>query len=346
MTIKELARLAGVSKTTVSFVFNKPDRVSEETRNRVLEIAARTGYNPDPVARSLKTKKHHMIGFLLPELTPEGFRNPLLFQILQGLREGCLPHNLSLNVISPPPGKLLESLRCTAVDGVIIYGMINDPRLIEYLQKKRLPCVSFDGGIRMPIAAVTSDDRRGAQELMAFILRKGHRDILILSFRDIEDRGASFVQSAGYRRLSGYRDALEEQGLSIQSDSIHIHPCDECSEEGGYRAMTEWYSLSGKRPTAVVAMSDVIAMGVYRFCRDRGITIPGELSVCGFDGLPLGSLLQPRLTTVMQPAEEKGAAAVGLLMDEIENPGSVRSFRFQTELLKGASTAVISENSD
>lgn len=335
-TINDIARLAGVSKTTVSFALNSPERVAAATLERIRRIADELNYSPDPIARTLATKKTGTIGFLLPETTPEGFKNPLLFQFLQGMRMGCLPENLSLNVISPPPGMLLDSVRRTAVDGYVILGMIHEQGFFEYLKERNIPAVSLDGGVVSRIPAVTSNEEYGACAAMEHVLENGHRKILILAFMDADDHSENFSSSVGYRRLRGYEKALEKYGLSLKSENITVMNCGECSLEGGYNAIGE-IAESGHLPDAVLVMSDIIAIGVYQYCREKKIQIPEDISIVGYDNLYEDTLLHPPMTTVAQPAVLKGEKAVQLLIEIIKGRKNCRSLEFEVELIKRGS---------
>lgn len=341
-TIKDIAEMAGVSKTTVSFAFNNPKRVAADTLEKIMKISGELNYSPDPIARTLATKRTGTIGFLLPEITPEGFKNPLLFQILQGMRTGCLAKQMSLNIISPPPGLLLETVRKTAVDGYVILGMIHDMDFFEYLKERDIPAVSLDGGILKTIPMVTSNEEKGAYSIMDYILNNNHQKILILSFNDAEDHRDNFSSSVGYRRFQGYEKALKKRGLSLNSKNIHIYNCKECSIEGGYLAMQE-NMKNADRPTAVIAMSDIMAMGIYQFCREKKIAIPEDLSVTGFDGLFEVSLLNPPLTTVQQSAALKGEKSIELLTDYL-NGKKCRSVEFKVRFLKGQSVSPVTGN--
>lgn len=330
-TINDIARLAGVSKTTVSFAFNNPARVAPKTLARILEIADSLSYTPDPIARTLTTKKVGSLGFLLPETTPEGFKNPLLFQLIQGIRMGCIQENLSLNVVSPPPGYLLDALKVTPVDGYIILGMINDDAVIRYLEKRDLPMVSLDGGVLKHIPQVISRDMDGARELMGYLLRQGHEKILILSFNDAVELSPEFSDSAGFRRLRGYRRALQDFGWDSDSPNVKVIECSECSAGGGYGAMEAARQI-GFHATAVVAMSDIIAIGVYEYCLDRRIRIPEDISIVGFDDIREVKLLSPPLTTVFQPSVQKGTIAAEMLIRRMNGERNLENVILDTEL--------------
>ncbi|MDA3809392.1 MAG: LacI family DNA-binding transcriptional regulator [Spirochaetaceae bacterium] len=338
-TINDIAKLAGVSKTTVSFALNNPGRVGAETLANIRKICKELNYSPDPIARTLTTKKTGNIGFLLPGITPEGFKNPHLFQILQGMRIACLSDDYSLTVISPSRGNLLKTMQKLAVDGFVIHGMIHQMEIFDYLRTRNIPVVSLDGGVLEPIPRVTTDDEVGAYNVMQLVLSYGHKNIVILGFKDADDHKEEFASSAGYRRLQGYKRALSEKNIGSHSPGISVFISEECSLDGGYTAMEQIWK-SSKRPTAIVAMSDILAMGVYSFCQDHSLSIPENLSVVGFDDIMEVSLIRPPLTTISQPAVKKGEKAVELLIEIIKGSKNPASVELKTELIKRQSVAI------
>ncbi len=312
VTIKDIAQRTGVSKTTVSFVFNNPDRVAPKTRRTVLAAAAEMGYTPDPVARTLTTKRTGTLGFLLPEVTPEGFKNPFLFLLLQGMRIGCMSNGYTLNVLSPPASQVLETVQNTAMDGLIILGVVHDTAFFSYLNRRGLPAVSLDGGVLDTIPTVRSRDDEASREVLRKVLEAGHRRILFLTVDTGPEPKEGFSASVSDLRQRGWREAAEAAGLSWNGENIRTALCRECSMEGGREAFEESWN-TGFRPTAVVCFSDIIAVGVFEACRAREIRIPTDLSLVGFDDIQEGQLLEPPLTTVHQPATAKGQAAVNML---------------------------------
>lgn len=320
-TIKDIANRCGVSKTTVSFVFNNPDRVAPATRQMVKRIAQEMGYTPDPAARTLATKKTHSIGFLLPEVTPEGFKNPFLFLLLQGMRIGCMSTGYTLNVLSPADHQLMNTLQNTAMDGLIILGAIPEEEVFRYLEQRRLPVVSLDGGVKEEIPAIISDDENAAEMVVQRVLERGHRRILFLDVDKGDPPAPGYSPSVSRRRAIGHERGLKRfiQAHPEAAEAIETHQiiCNECSAEGGKLGFARAWEIDNRRPTAVISFSDVMAMGVFEYCRDHKISIPEELSLVGFDDIHESTLLSPPLATVHQPAMAKGEQILHLLVDLI-----------------------------
>lgn len=332
LTIQDIAKLVGVSKTTVSFAFNRPNRVSKKTLEKIMKVCDEVGFSPDPGARSLVTKRKNAIGLLLPEITPEGFKNPYLFQVLQGMRLACVESEQSLKIISPTSGKILEAVRSAIVDGIVIHGIVKESNVLEYLEKSKIPVISLDGGIFNSFPIVSSNDFTGGESIMNYILSKGHRNIVILTFKDADDFRDNVSLSAGNRRLKGYSSALQKYGLSLDSNEVEIVCCDECSLEGGYSAIKKLLA-NRKMPDAVVAMSDILAIGVYTYCKENAIDIPNDLSIVGYDDIFDSHLIQPGLTTVKQQAADKGEKACRELLSMIKGEKYNQNITFDTELI-------------
>jgi alanine racemase len=312
VTIREVARRAGVSKTSVSFAFNDPSRLSRATLRRIMGIAEELGYSPDPVARTLATRSSAAIGFLLPQAIPEAFRNPYTAELLQGIGQVCQREGLSLSLIPPLEGLLSRAVRTAMVSAFILLGVSPDRRTCELLERRRLPFVTIDGdGGALNVGI---DDERAAEALMEHVLALGHRDIEVIGLRSIahglsDGRGSRTAE----RRLAGFRRALRARGLSLGSRGVKIH-VSEGSIAAASRAAHRILSRAD-RPTALVCMSDVSAYGAYQACRDLDLNIPAELSVAGFDDVAFSGLLSPALTTVHQPGFEKGRRAARLAVN-------------------------------
>lgn len=315
VTIKDIAERAGVSKTTVSFALNDPSRISEETCRRVLAIVAETGYVPDPVARTLTTKRLGALGLLLPQPIHEALSNPYLCELIRGIGEVCETRGLALTMLPPLRGRIIESARRAAVDALLTVGVGPGMEVAELLRRRHLPFVTLDGTEAENTVNVGIDDEAAAYELMAHVLGRGHRRLAILALRpeiyasDPEER-FSLVRD---RRLAGFQRALRERGLELDSPGVETLQV-VGSIEGGAEAGRALLSRREGRPTAVVAMSDAAALGVYDACHLLNIRIPSELSVVGFDDIPLSAFAEPPLTTIRQPGREKGARAAELAL--------------------------------
>lgn len=310
-TIAEVARLAGVSKTTVSFAFNAPARISPATRAKIMRIAEEIGYVADPVARTLARRRIGSLGLLLPQSVAEVFKNPYLGELLQGIGEVCQRKDLAVSLLPPVAGTVSQAIRAAMVDALVLLGIGLERGIGRLLGHRRMPFVTIDGEPVAGVPNVGIDDEGAAFALMEHVLGLGHRRVEIFGLHSVphtlSDAGGS---RTGERRLMGFRRALSAHGLRPGRNGVRAH-----TVEGSIRASSGLARriLDVERPpTAIVCMSDVAALGVYDACRHLGLAIPGDLSVAGFDDLPLASLLTPALTTMRQPGIEKGRRAAEL----------------------------------
>lgn len=313
-TIKDIALKAGVSKTTVSFAINDPGRISVETYNRVMAVVAELDYVPDPVARTLTTKRLGALGLLLPQPVTEALRNPYLCEVIRGIGEVCEEHELSLTMLPPIEGRIIEAARRTFVDGLLTIGVGPEHEAVGVLRRRRVPFVTIDGAAVDGTVNVGIDDAAAAYDLMKHVLGLGHRSLAILAIRSATlslcEKRFSLVSD---RRLAGFARALAELNLGLDSPGIDVLPV-ECSLEGGAEAALGILARGRSAPTAVLAMADIIALGVYEACRRLRLSVPEWLSVVGFDDIPESERSLPALTTVRQPGRGKGSAAGALVI--------------------------------
>lgn len=322
ITIKDIAELAGVSKTTVSFAFNEPNRIGTETRERILAIAEEHGYVPDPVARTMSSKRVGTIGLLVPQSIPITFANRYMSQILSGLGEACETNRYTLTLIPPLEGSLYNSVRNASVDGFITLGLLPNMEAVRIIQQRHIPFVTIDGSDEHDIPSVSVDDRSSARTLMQHVLGFGHRNVGILSLGQDESRPSweseeltgTHYSGISELRLAGCEDALREVGLSIGSENVPAINVG-ASMTAGWKAASDLLRR-GTPPTAIVALCDEVALGAYRAADELGLRIPEDVSIAGFDGIIEGELVKPKLTTLVQPGFEKGRAA-GLMLFNI-----------------------------
>lgn len=312
VNIGDIALRAGVSKTAVSFAFNNPSKLSEATARHILEIAESMGYTPDPVARSMTTGKTGTIGLLLPQSIPEMIRNPYFPEFLEGIGEVCNHSGLSLMLVPPLKGSMRRAIVNAAVDGFLTLGLEEHKATMLVLRQRDVPFVTVDSDPIEDIPAINIDDESGARMVMEHILNAGHRQIAILAIRSgKQGHYQEYVGTLG-ARMKGYLSALGHFGLKVDGRHVRLVEC-VCSEEGGrdgYKIL--WKSQ--KKPTALICMSDIIAIGAMKAAQASGLDIPGELSFAGFDDIPLAELVRPGLTTVSQPSIQKGKLAAEILV--------------------------------
>jgi DNA-binding LacI/PurR family transcriptional regulator len=335
--IADVAREAGVSKTAVSFAFNSPERLSAETAVRIREIADNLGYRPHPVARMLTQGQTRTLGVLTPQALAIIFSNPFFALFSAGVAGAAEALGYELHFISPLHGSLALAMGRSTVDGVVAIGLTNGHAELEQLRGAGVPMVLVDSEDLEEHSSVVVDDVGGSLAAAAHLLELGHRDILVVAVEAPLAVGSPGGQAAvTVRRLRGYEQAFEAAGRTLASNWVVQA---EASIEGGQQAFQRAWA-SGLRPTAVLAMSDAMAIGVIRAARELGLGVPVDLSVVGFDDIDLAASIDPALTTVHQPIRQKGAEAVRLLLTEVEQRGASRPehLRLETRLVVRDST--------
>jgi alanine racemase len=339
VTISQIAKEAGVSKTAVSFAFNDPTQLSSNTVRHIREIAERLGYTPDPIARSMTTRRTNALGLLLPQDIATALANPFYTQFIRGIGEVCGSVGLTLMLVPPLWGSVLKAIPHATVDGFVVVGLEVDRGEIQLMRRRDVPFVMVDSEAPADVPSVNVDDRSGAYAVMRHILERGHRRIAVIC---IESGKAGHIeQYTGTlaARLAGYRAALEAYGLSLDSPGIQVIEA-ATTWEGGQNAFERLWS-AGPRPTAIVAMSDIIAIGVMDAATEHQLQLPRDLSVAGFDDLPDTRHMRPGLTTVRQPVEEKGRLAADVLVAALAKDCPVNHHMLPTELVIRQSVATL-----
>ncbi len=308
--IEDVAQKAGVSPTAVSFAFNSPHRLNPQTVVRILEVANELGYSPNPHARALLARSIGVIGILTPQSLPSIFANPFFASFHEGVGRICDEHNLSLLTISSVSGSLAQASANAPVDGLIVVGLDERHPEIEFLHRRKMPFVIVDGDADIA-PSVNVDDEGGAYAAATYLLERGHRDIVCLTFEmDYSDIHPDKVYGVGQRRLKGYKRAFAEYAILWSDD--HLISAFTSAAAGAEVFQALWQT--GKRPTAILAIADIIAVGVLQAASAIGIQIPNDLAVIGFDDIPQAMWTTPTLTTIHQPIMEKGEIAAQQLL--------------------------------
>ena len=315
ITIKDIAHQAGVSKTAVSFAFNVPGRLSAETTQHILQVAHELGYMPNPIARSLNTRRTNAIGIIVPQDIPDVLTNPFFPALMAGIGQVCKQTGMSLMVVPPMRGSVVDATYAALVDGCIVTGLAADDEAVHALNKRGVPFVMIDTDAPVNIAAVNIDDCEGARVGMRHLLDAGHRHIAIASFLSDTGKVEDYAGTLKHR-FDGVRAALKARKLSLSSEGIYVWEC-ACSVAGGVEILARILAQT-PRPTAVFALADVIAYGIIEAAKAHGLRVPEDLAVMGFDDLEASSLIAPALTTVRQPIVEKGRKAAEILMTMLQ----------------------------
>jgi LacI family transcriptional regulator len=313
----DVARLAGVSRATVSYVLNDPTDqripISSETRQRVLNAITELGYEIDARAQALRSGDTKTIGVLLPI-----YENPYFWQILRGISseaEAC-GYSLLLAHSSRTPEQESQSVRELAeqrVDGLVMligFKLLSE-QILNQLRNSRHPIVEISG-TASEFDYVHQGYGAGAQALMAHLIELGHQRIGFVY-------GVT-VPSQGFDRLEAYRRALEEAGLAY--DETLIVQCGELLEDGRQAAIQ--LLSQPNRPTALLAINDLLGMAAIRAAADLELRVPEDVSIASFDDIPFSEFIVPRLTSISGRPEQNGRDAVRLLLKRLNDPDRPR----------------------
>ena len=309
-TQKEVAERAGVSRATVSYVINGTSSeavpISPGTRQKVLAAVEELGYQPNNQARTLRSGKTMIIGVLLLDM-----HNPHFWQYLTGIEEEAHLHGYTIMLFHTALKRTeedvaLRELTQKRIDGAIVNSSYpfgtHDKDTEKALRKMPIVVLSAQ---QSPFDYVRVDYREATQELMDYLYGLGHRRFgFVFGVANPEN---------GLDRLEPYRAFLKEKGISSGDDGII-----ECGpkQEDGFEAACRLFARED-RPTAVIAINDYLAVGVLRAAADAGLSVPGDVSVCGYDDIPFSQYLVPRLTTVCRDIERAGRQAFRLLLDRM-----------------------------
>ncbi|BBG00804.1 LacI family transcriptional regulator [Pseudonocardia saturnea] len=307
--MKDVAEHANVSVSTVSYVLNDSGPVAQERRNRVLDAIRLLDYSPNQSARSLKRRSASTVAMVVPDLT-----NQFFALVTEGVQRAASSLDVLVVLIVPDGTEAAEEkqaklLRSQRVDGVIyLSGTGSMPASIYDLARSG-PVVLVDEQIPgRDLPAVICDSRRGAREVATYVLDQGHRRLAVV--------GGPPALWTAQQRLAGYREAFAWAG--IDPDSVPVYPGDYREESGAAAADTLLALPEAERPTALLCANDLMAIGAIERLTGHGLSVPRDISVAGFDDLPVSRMLTPKLTSVRQPAHEMGYRAAMALFRLID----------------------------
>ncbi len=335
ITIKDVAQKAKVSVATVSRVLNNKPDVSNETKEKIINLIDKLGYNPNSMARGLVLQKTYTIGLVIPDIC-----NPFFPDIARAVEDTA--RKMGYTVIfyntdnhEDEEKKAVEVLMARQVDGLIVSLSINEAnkQIIGELKKKDFPLVQIDRKIfETNYTSITIDNMLSAYKATSHLIDLGHTRIVHIT-------GDMHTQT-GQERLEGYKKALKDNEIVVRNDYILQGDYNQKYSQEALRKLIK----SSIRPTAIFAAYDLMAVGTYKLIRDCGLTIPGDISIVGHDNIELASLVTPSLTTMSQPKYQMGQLATKFLVKEIEgkvfNKGD---FVLDTEIIKRKSTKSIKE---
>ena len=311
ITIVDVADEAGISYATVSRVINNKDHVSPEKRERVLRAMAQLGYVANMQARSLAGGESRVVGLLVDYLS-----SSYMDEIIRGIDEALDAENYDLMLYTTHRRKTKESAYVTKLtrrlaDGLLLILPRNASAYLDTLRQRQFPHVLVDYlSDKQNAPSVSTTNFRGAYDAMSFLLSLGHQRIGFIT--------GTMEFGCARDRLDGYRTALTDHGLPVDPQLI----CEgNFMQPQGYEGAQRLLSLD-ERPTAIFASNDMMAFGVMEAARERGLRLPEDLSIVGFDDIPQSPYVHPALTTVRQPLEEMGRSAARLLLKYIAHPSA------------------------
>ena len=312
VTSQDVAKIAGVSRTTVSLVLNDVQniQISEETRQRVLTAARELGYVPDAAAQALASRRSQIIGLILTRSPHHIASDAFLTQILDGLIEVAHQYGnrLLIDIVEAQHQEkaYLQLVRAKRIDGLLLSGPRFDDNALQTLEEHGFPTVLLGQMPGSSFCSVDVDNRTAARQAVAHLLALGHTRIACITNAD-----ASYT--AATDRLSGYRDALEAAGIAYAPGLVRYGDFDPLS---GYMAMQELLQ-TGPTFTAAFVASDIVALGAKAAILENGLRVPGDIALVGFDDVPLARYADPPLTTVHLPALDLARRASELLVQLI-----------------------------
>ncbi|EGR0410514.1 TPA: substrate-binding domain-containing protein [Vibrio cholerae] len=309
-TMKDIARLAGVSTSTVSHVINKSRFVSDEIAERVNNAAQQLNYAPSALARSLKMNRTKTIGMLVTTST-----NPFFGEVVKGVERSCYHQGYNLILCNTEGDNQrmkasINTLLQKRVDGLLLMcSTLEGERLDVFDRYPDIPIVVMDWGpILFASDKIQDNSLQGGYMAAKHLIECGHKEIGCIT--------GPLIRHQAQMRYEGYKRALAEAGIAINPDWI-VESDFEC--EGGYQAFEKLYER-GKLPSALFVSNDMMAMGVIQAASQRGLQVPDDLSLIGYDDVHIAKFMTPALTTIHQPKYRLGKAAVDTLLYRLENP--------------------------
>ncbi|GGC83139.1 LacI family transcriptional regulator [Thalassobacillus devorans] len=323
-TINDIAKMANVSRTTVSRVLNNNGYVSESARKRVMQVVEETGYIPSVSAKSLRTKRSGVIGVILPKISTEtasrvvGGINEVVskegFQIL--LTDTELHHEKEIEYI-----RLLQSRH---VDGIILLATnVNDP-LLHAIEEAKLPFISL--GQELPgVTSIVYDDYHAAVDMTTMILQKGHKKIAYIGVGE-ED------PAVGVLRKKGFMDTMKKAGITVEENWCSYG---DFSIESGYESMKQIINSNRENsPTAVFVVTDRMAIGAMEYLKEQGFRIPEDMAITGIGAAVMSKYITPSLTTIDYFNKDAGSKAAELLLEQLQGKNTRKKITQNYRLIK------------
>lgn len=331
ITINEIAKLAGVSRSTVSRVLNNDPNVSDRTRDKVQAIIDETEYQPSPVARSLIGGRTRVVGLVIPMAFTSLFNDPFFSLLAQGISSTCTANNYTvmLWLIEPDYEKRANNniLNNRLIDGIIVASnVINEP-LIEGLIQRQIPLIQIGRSNDPNVSSVDADNIHGSVTAVQHLVSIGRKQLATIT--------GHMDRFSGRDRLAGFKRGLQDNNLPILEERIAYG---DFTEKGGHAQAKRL--LSRTKFDGLFVASDLMGFGAIQAIREAGLRVPEDVAVVSFDDIPAAARFAPPLTTVRQPIHQMGAIAAQTLIDQLESNDTAtpRRIILPTELVLREST--------
>lgn len=311
-TIKDVARLAGVSPSTVSRVISDSPRISDETKKTVKKAMEKSGYHPNAIARSLVNRSTNTIGIVMPQSTRQSFLNPFFPMTLSGISEAAHKEGYCLllstgNDENEQLDSILNIVMGGRVDGVIIMFSSLDDVILRCIAALKIPVLIIGKPISSEgILYVDNDNVKAAYDVTEELIKRGHKKIGLIS--------GPFSFMVSIDRLDGYRNALMHYGIEFSKKYIKET---QFLEDSGYNAMTELLTMK-ESPTGIVITDDLMAFGAINAAKKLGVNIPKDIEIISFNNIPLAEFCSPSLTSVDINSTVLGYESAKLMIEKIK----------------------------
>jgi len=324
LTLEDIARKSGVSRSTVSRVINGDENVKTETRERVMKVIHEFNFQPNLAARGLAARRTNIIGLVTPAGVSELFSDPYFPQLIRGVTAACNSQQYSVMLwladLEYERHTINQILHNGLLDGVIVSSMVMEDPIVLSLYQSKMPFILVGRHPSLDVNYIDVDNVQGALDATTHLLKLSHKRVATIT--------GPLNMVAGFDRLQGYQKAHQARNLPV--DPALVVEGD-FTEGGGYRGMRK---LLAAKPDAVFAASDMMAIGAMRAIREEGLRVPEDIALVGFDDLPSAAQLTPALTSIRQPVVRMGSLAADTLIDMIRHPQEqTRHVLLTTELV-------------
>jgi DNA-binding LacI/PurR family transcriptional regulator len=324
MNIHDIAKLAGVSKSTVSRAISKNGYVATESLQRILQVMEEVNYRPNMFAKGMRTNRSYSIGILFPDLSNPFF--PEWYHVVEQISgsKGYLNYICITDPYGESELKRIDDLLARSIDGIIYFSYQKNPKVLNKLKSisKHTPVICCDGMmIGEDLSYVCADDRKGTSKATRLLIESGRKRIAYIKGTD--------AYQIGLNRFEGYKTALAESNMQMEESLIFSG---NFKMDDGFEA-ARIFMQQQNPPDAIMAATDFMAMGALNYLNEHGISVPERVGVIGFDNLARSAETNPPLTTIKLPLEQLAANAIEALIFQIENDKTIIQQVFDCEFI-------------